>query len=77
MAEALGYKQIKQTEIDRFYNPMYFSSQQSRQEILYNETLRVLMHSKSEAESLSEEDYIKRKQRILGDDDPFREMPAQ
>ena len=38
-------------------SPMYFSSQQSRQEILYNETLRVLMRSKSEAETLSDEDY--------------------
>ena len=67
MAESLGYKQLKQTEIDRFYNPVYFSSQQSRQGILFNETLRVLMHSKSEAESFSEDEYIERKQRILGD----------
>lgn len=73
MAEALGYKQLKQTEIDRFYSPMYFSSQQSRQEILYNETLRVLMRSKSEAESLSDEEYAERKRRILGDGDPFME----
>ena len=77
MAEALGYKQLKQTEIDRFYSPMYFSSQQSRQEILYNETLRVLMRSKSEAETLSDEEYKIRKQRILGDDDPFMERTPQ
>lgn len=67
MAEALGYKQLKQTEIDRFYSPMYFSSQQSRQEILYNEYLRVLMHSKSEAESFTEEEFNNRRQKILGD----------
>ena len=77
MAEALGYKQLKQTEIDRFYSPMYFSSQQSRQEILYNETLRVLMRSKSEAETLSDEDYKIRKKRILGDEDPFFERNPQ
>lgn len=77
MAEALGYKQLKQTEIDRFYSPMYFSSQQSRQEILYNETLRVLMRSKSEAESLSDEEYAQRKRRILGDGDPFMEKENQ
>ena len=77
MAEALGYKQLKQTEIDRFYSPMYFSSQQSRQEILYNETLRVLMRSKSEAETLSDEDYKIRKKRILGDEDPFLEWTPQ
>ena len=67
MAEALGYQQLKQTEIDRFYSPMYFSSQQSRQEILYNESLRVLMHSKSEAESFTEEEFNSRRQKILGD----------
>lgn len=77
MAEALGYKQLKQTEIDRFYSPVYFSSQQSRQEILYNETLRVLMRSKSEAESLSDEEYIERKRRIFGDGDPFVEKENQ
>lgn len=66
MAEALGYKQLKQTEIDRFYSPMYFSSQQSQKEILYNETLRVLMHSKSEAESFTDEEYAERKQKVLG-----------
>lgn len=73
MAESLGYKQLKQTEIDRFYSPVYFSSQQSRQEILYNETLRVLMRSKSEAESFSEDEYNTRKQKVFGSEDPFME----
>ena len=67
MAESLGYKQLKQTEIDRFYNPVYFGSQQSRQEILYNETLRVLMHSKSEAESFSDEEFENHKKEIFGE----------
>ena len=43
MAMALGYKNLKQTEIDRFYSPKYFGSQMSRQEILFQENLRVLM----------------------------------
>ena len=38
---------MKQTEIDRFYSPKYFGSQMSRQEILFQENLRVLMHSKN------------------------------
>lgn len=57
MAMALGYKNLKQTEIDRFYSPKYFGSQMSRQEILFQENLRVLMHSKNCAEGFSEEEY--------------------
>ena len=57
MAMALGYKNLKQTEIDRFYSPKYFGSQMSRQEVYFQENLRVLMHSKSLAESFSEEEY--------------------
>ena len=57
MAMALGYKNLKQTEIDRFYSPKYFGSQMSRQEIIFQESLRVLMHSKNCAEGFSEEEY--------------------
>ena len=57
MAMALGYKNLKQTEIDRFYSPKYFGSQMSRQEIIFQENLRVLMRSKSLAEGFSEEEY--------------------
>jgi hypothetical protein len=57
MAMALGYKNLKQTEIDRFYSPKYFGSQMSRQEILFQENLRVLMHSKNCSEGFSEEEY--------------------
>lgn len=67
MAEALGYQELKQTEIDRFYNPVYFSSQQSRQDILYSETLRVLMHSKSNSEPFTEDEFDAHKQKVLGD----------
>ena len=68
MAESLGYKQLKQTEIDRFYSPVYFGSQQSRQEILFNETLRVLMHSRSQAESFNEEEFEQHKKELFGED---------
>jgi len=67
MAESLGYKQLKQTEIDRFYSPVYFGSQQTRQEILFNETLRVLMRSKSEAESYTDEEYESHRKELLGE----------
>ena len=69
MAMALGYKNLKQTEIDRFYSPKYFGSQMSRQEILFQENLRVLMHSKSCAESFSEEEYQKHYDELLERDE--------
>ena len=66
MAESLGYKQLKQTEIDRFYNPIYFGSQLTRQDVLFKEFLRVLMHSKSGSESFSDEEYKKHEEELLG-----------
>ncbi len=65
MAVALGYKNLKQTEIDRFYSPKYFGSQMSRQEILFQENLRVLMHSKSMSESLTEEEFATHQTELL------------
>ena len=57
MSVSLGYKNLKQTEIDRFYSPKYFGSQMSRQEILFQENLRILTRSKSCAESFTDEEY--------------------
>ena len=57
MANALGYKDLKQTEIDRFYSPKYFANVQSSQNALTSELIRVLSHSKSYAASLSDEEY--------------------
>ena len=71
MAMALGYRNLKQTEIDRFYSPKYFGSQMSRQDILFQENLRVLMHSKSLAKEFSEEEYNKHHDELMsqgGDD---------
>lgn len=67
MAESLGYKQLKQTEIDRFYNPVYFGSQLSRQDLLFSEVLRVLMHSKSGAESFTDEEFETHRKELSGD----------
>ncbi len=58
----LGYKNLKQTEIDRFYSPKYFGTQMSRQDIYFQENLRVLLRSKSLAESFSDEEYEKHQQ---------------
>ena len=57
MANALGYKDLKQTEIDRFYLPTYFSQLQQTQSLLAKESLRVLSHSKSNSEPFTEEEY--------------------
>ena len=67
MAIALGYKNLKQTEIDRFYSPKYFGSQMSRHEILFQENLRVLSHSKSCAESFTEEEYQEHYNKLMAD----------
>lgn len=69
MAESLGYKQLKQTEIDRFYSPVYFGSQLTRQDILINEQLRVLMRSKSSSDSYTEEEFEAHKAELLGGKD--------
>ena len=57
MANALGYKDLKQTEIDRFYSPNYFSQLQQTQNLLAQESLRVLSHSKSNSETFTDEEY--------------------
>ena len=56
MALSLGYKELKQTEIDRFYEPVQFTKEQELKDSLANENLRVLMASKSCSESFTEEE---------------------
>ena len=56
MALSLGYKDLKQTEIDAFYNPQLFLDQSNLQNQFLKENLRVLRHSKSFSESFSEEE---------------------
>lgn len=57
IAKDLGYKNIKQTEIDRFYSPQFFGDKLERQDLIYREYLRVLLKSKSMASELSEDEY--------------------
>lgn len=57
MANSLGYKDLKQTEISRFYNPQAFSNQQQVASMINTELIRVLSHSKSYAAGFTEEEY--------------------
>lgn len=59
MANSLGYKNLKQTEIDRAYTPQGFIDNSNLQMILQKEALRVLLHSKNNAEGFSDEEYEK------------------
>lgn len=57
MAMSLGYKDLKQTEIDAFYNPQLFLDQNKLQKQLIEENLRVLKHSKNLSEPFTDDEY--------------------
>jgi hypothetical protein len=59
MALSLGYKDLKQTEIDSFYNPQQFVDQNQMHNELMTENLRILRHSKNLAEPYTDEEYNK------------------
>lgn len=65
MANALGYKDLRQTEIARFYNPQAFSNQQQIVNLLNKELIRVLSHSKNNAEGFTEDEYNQHMQEML------------
>ena len=50
MAKALGYKNLKQTDIDKFYSPVAHGNQATRQDQMQDEFLRVLRASKNFSE---------------------------
>lgn len=56
IANVLGYNELKQTEIQRFYSPRVHNYTSARQSALVDENLRVLMHSKSTNEPWSEDE---------------------
>ena len=66
MGNSLGYKDLKQTEIDRFYSPKYFGRVESSQEILLQETIRVLNRSKSYTENFDEAEYQEHLYKLYG-----------
>lgn len=59
MSLSLGYKDLKQTEIDSFYSPQQFVDQNQMQNELMTENLRILRHSKNLAEPYTDEEYCK------------------
>ncbi|WP_390937111.1 DUF6680 family protein [Parapedobacter soli] len=59
IAQVLGYRHLRQTEIDRFYAPAFFGNQMSNQDLIFREQLRVLTHSKNLAEPFSKKEYQK------------------
>lgn len=59
MANSLGYRNLKQTEIDRAYTPQGFIDNSNIQNALQKELFRVLMSSKSYAEGYSPEQFEK------------------
>ena len=63
MALSLGYKDLKQTEIDTFYNPQLFLNRENIQNELISENLRVLKHSKSFSESFTEKELTEKEKK--------------
>ena len=57
MAMSLGYKELRQTEIDRFYEPTQFANDREAREKITSETYRILLRSKSCATDYTEEEY--------------------
>ena len=57
MANSLGYNNLKQTEIDRTYTPQGFVDSADAQYIIHRELIRVLTHSKSNAEGFTDKEY--------------------
>lgn len=60
MANVLRYKNLRQTEIDRFYNPRYLANQTQNQDIFWDEYIRVLQYSKSLGDRFSKKEMRKR-----------------
>ncbi len=67
MANSLGYKDLKQTEIDRYYSPVVFSNQQDSQDMLTKETLRILHRSKAYGVEFSDEEHAAHLQRLYSE----------
>ncbi|MBZ4034522.1 hypothetical protein K6T82_07075 [Flavobacterium sp. 17A] len=69
MANNLGYKDLKQTEIDRYYNPQLFGNLQKSQDLIARETLRVLSNSKAYGVAFSPEEFDAHTQQLYSSND--------
>ncbi|MCL2413257.1 MAG: hypothetical protein FWC98_03865, partial [Bacteroidales bacterium] len=56
IANSLNYKNLKQTDIDRFYCPQAFENEEVSKEILTKELIRVLARTKSVGVPFSDEE---------------------
>ncbi|MCL1672014.1 DUF6680 family protein [Elizabethkingia ursingii] len=57
MADDLGYKNLRQTDIDRYYSPRIFGEDLQVQGLIASENIRVLMRSKSYGVEFSDVEY--------------------
>ncbi|MES2418602.1 MAG: DUF6680 family protein [Bacteroidota bacterium] len=64
IANDLNYKDLKQTELDRFYRAQYYDDLDSSQDIYFREYLRILQRSKNLSEPFSEEEYQNRMENL-------------
>ena len=56
IANSLNYKDLKQTEIDRFYSPQAFEDQEDARNAIKRELIRVLSGTKSVGVAFSDEE---------------------
>ncbi len=70
IANNLNYRDLKQTEIDRFYSPQHFGNQAYTQDVLLKETIRVLGRTRAYGLELSEDDY-QQNQDVLYNNNPI------
>lgn len=55
MAQSLGYKQLKQTEIDRFYEPQTFIDDKNNERLALVETIKAMRFITNQKEELQHE----------------------
>lgn len=57
IANELGYKNLKQTELDRFYSPQGHGTQAQIHDLFWRENIRVLMRTKSQGIAFTDEEF--------------------
>lgn len=57
IANSLNYRDLKQTEIDRYYLPQHYGDLDANAQLLQNEQLRVLHRTKAYGVEMSDQDY--------------------
>lgn len=62
MADDLNYKKLSQTEIDKYYTPVYHDNQSRNADEATMELIRILQRSKSIGESLPRKKWKKKKE---------------